>query len=85
MIQKDQESFGWAMELAATFGHSAYTLLGVDGQMQELQRVRSGITSEKNHIVTMNYVLNAHGCMISIGWELLAACCLPVGKAVDIL
>jgi hypothetical protein len=55
------------MELAATFGHSAYTLLGVDGQMQELQRVRSGITSEKNHIVTMNYVLNAHGCMISIG------------------
>lgn len=48
MIQKDQESFGWAMELAATFGHSAYTLLGVDGQMQELQRVRSGITSEKN-------------------------------------
>lgn len=55
------------MELAATFGHSAYTLLAVDGQMQELQRVRSGITSEKNHIATMNYVLNAHGCMISIG------------------
>ncbi|KAG3260471.1 DKC1-like [Ictidomys tridecemlineatus] len=34
-------------------------LLGVGGQMQELRRVRSGVMSEKDHMVTMHDVLDA--------------------------
>jgi H/ACA ribonucleoprotein complex subunit 4 len=34
-------------------------LLGVGGHMQELRRVRSGIQSEKEHLVTMHDVLDA--------------------------
>ncbi|XP_045152236.1 H/ACA ribonucleoprotein complex subunit DKC1-like [Echinops telfairi] len=34
-------------------------LLGVGGQMQELRRVRSGVMSEQDHMVTMHDVLDA--------------------------
>ncbi|XP_045429460.1 H/ACA ribonucleoprotein complex subunit DKC1 isoform X1 [Pipistrellus kuhlii] len=34
-------------------------LLGVGGQMQELRRIRSGVMSEKDHMVTMHDVLDA--------------------------
>lgn len=34
-------------------------LLGVGGHMQELRRVRSGIMTEKDHMVTMHDVLDA--------------------------
>lgn len=33
--------------------------LGVGAQMQELRRVRSGVTSENDHIVTLHDVLDA--------------------------
>lgn len=34
-------------------------LLGVGAQMQELRRVRSGVTSENDHMVTLHDVLDA--------------------------
>lgn len=34
-------------------------LLGVGAQMQELRRVRSGVTSENEHMVTLHDILDA--------------------------
>lgn len=34
-------------------------ILGVGGHMQELRRVRSGVLTEKKHLVTMHDVLDA--------------------------